>query len=185
MNSGPDTLILVKPTEEFKDAVLGYREEFVAASDRHGTAALSEAASFEEWLQRVRDFEDEKTVKAGYVPSSTYLAIREDDGRLVGMVSIRHRLTEALEFEGGHIGYSVRRSERRKGYATQMLKRALSICAEMGIDKALVTCDKGNTGSIRVIEANGGVLQSEFTNDDDARVRRYWIAVARPLPPRA
>lgn len=178
VNGRRDALILVKPTEQSKDAVLGYREEFVSDSDGHGTASLHKAATFEEWLQRVRNSENEDTVQEGYVPSSTYLAVRYPDERLIGMLAIRHWLTKALEFEGGHIGYSVRRSERRKGYATKMLKQALSVCEQMGIYKVLLTCDKDNTGSSNVIRANGGVLQSEFMNDDGNLAQRYWITLA-------
>lgn len=178
MNSRRDSLILVKPTEQSKDAVLAYREDFVEATDSHGTASLDKAVTFEEWLQHVRDFENEETVKEGYVPSSTYLAVRESDNRLVGMLAIRHKLSKALEFEGGHIGYSVRRSERRNGYATQMLKQALSICEDMGIYRVLLTCDKDNNGSISVINANGGILQDEFTAEDGNLAQRYWITLA-------
>jgi len=171
-------LVLVKPTEQSKDDVLAYRDEFRGPRDAHGTASLDKAATYEEWLQRVRDSEDERTVQQGHVPSSTYLAIRKVDQKIVGMLSIRHWLTEALEFEGGHIGYSIRVSERRKGYATEMLQQALSICTEMGITKALLTSRTDNTGSASVIKANGGVLDSEFLDADGNPAQRYWITVA-------
>jgi predicted acetyltransferase len=178
MNGRRDALILVRPTEKSKDAVLDYRDEFASPADAHGTASLSNAATFEEWLQRVRDLEKLETAPAGYIPSSTYLAVREHDERLVGILQIRHWLNEALEFEGGHIGYSVRRSERRKGYATQMLRQAVSVCGRMGINKVLLTCDKDNIGSARVIKANGGILHTEFTSGNGNLAQRYWITVA-------
>jgi predicted acetyltransferase len=71
----------------------------------------------------------------------------------------------------------VRASERRKGYATQMLKLALMLCADMGIRDVLLTCDKGNVASVGVITANGGVLTEEFTDDDGKLAQRYWIRV--------
>src|ERR1700757_1479632 len=124
-----DRLILVKPSEQSKDDVLAYRDEFIQSKDSmHGSGDLENAASFEEWLRKACNNENEKTVQEGRVPASEYLAVRESDGRLVGMMNIRHRLNDALRFEGGHIGFSVRKSERRKGYATQMLREALSIC---------------------------------------------------------
>jgi predicted acetyltransferase len=120
------------------------------------------ADTYEEWLQRVRYLEHKETLPEGYVPSSTYLAIRKADQRLVGMLAIRHWLNEALKFEGGHIGYGVRVSERRKGYSTEMLQHALSICAELRITKALLTCRKDNVGSASVIKANGGCCTPNF-----------------------
>jgi predicted acetyltransferase len=173
-----DSLILVKPTEQAKDAVLAYRKEFTEPRDTHGTASLCAATTFKEWLQRVRNSENEETVEEGYVPSSTYLAVSISDNKLIGILSIRHRLNEALEIEGGHIGYSVRRSERRKGCGTQMLKQALAICQDMGITKVLLTCDKDNTGSVSVIRHNGGVLNAEFRTRDGVLAQRYWITLA-------
>jgi predicted acetyltransferase len=180
MDSRRNALVLVKPTEQSKDAVLAYRDEFAVPGDGHGTASLGSAATYEQWLQRVRDLEHNETLPEGYVPSSTYLAIRKADQKVVGMLAIRHWLNEALEFEGGHIGYSVRVSERRKGYATEMLKQALSICAEMRITEVLLTCDKGNVGSVSVIKANGGVLHSEFSEADGNLAQRYWITLTVP-----
>ena len=98
--------------------------------------------------------------------------------RIVGMLQIRHWLNDALRFEGGHVGFSVRASERRKGYATQMLKQALALCKERGIDKVLMTCDKDNIASSSVIKKNGGVLQDEFTTNDGNLAQRYWITVS-------
>jgi predicted acetyltransferase len=178
MNSGADYLILVKPTERDKSAVIAYRDEFVEPRDTHGTASLAAAATFEEWLQGVRNAENEATLREGYVPSSTYLAVRTSDDKLIGILAIRHRLNEALKIKGGHIGYSVRRSERRKGYGTQMLNQALSVCRDMGITKVLLTCDKDNTGSASVIRSNGGVLRDEYTTKDGVLAQRYWITLA-------
>jgi predicted acetyltransferase len=96
------------------------------------------------------------------------------------MINIRHRLNEFLAREGGHIGYSVRPSERRKGYATRMLQMALQKCAEMGLEKVLIACDKENIGSAKVIMNNGGVLESEITDGSLAEVvQRYWIDLSK------
>lgn len=97
--------------------------------------------------------------------------------RIVGRVSIRHSLNEALARVGGHIGYVVVAEFRRRGYATEMLRRALKIAgAELGIARALVTCDDDNVGSIRTIEKCGGQFESIVTGPDlDKAKRRYWI----------
>lgn len=86
-------------------------------------------------------------------------------------------INDALRFDGGHIGYSVRPSRRRRGYATQMLALALDECRKLGIDKALVTCLKANIGSAKTIINNGGILDSEFIDADGEMSQRYWISL--------
>ena len=94
------------------------------------------------------------------------------------MIDIRHRLNEYLEKYGGHIGYSVAPGERHKGYATQMLKTALPMCRELGIDKVLITCIKGNEGSKRTILNNGGIYESTvYEPDEKIELERYWISL--------
>ena len=92
------------------------------------------------------------------------------------MIDIRHRLNEYLLQFGGNIGYSVRPSQRRKGYATEMLALALEECRKLGLDRALVTCDKSNIGSAKTIQKNGGVLENEVL-EGDRITQRYWIAL--------
>lgn len=115
----------------------------------------------------------------GWVPSSTWFWLV--DGALAGVINIRHQLTPALEAMGGHVGYCVAPSYRRKGIATQLLKATLSRCPELGISKVLVTCDAENRGSIGTIEANAGVLAHEGTSWGghtlERRSRWYWIAL--------
>ena len=92
------------------------------------------------------------------------------------MIDIRHRLNEYLLQFGGNIGYSVRPSQRRKGYATEMLALALEECRKLGLDRALVTCDKTNIGSAKTIQKNGGILENEVL-EGDRITQRYWIAL--------
>ena len=93
--------------------------------------------------------------------------------RFVGRLSIRHELNDWLRSTGGHIGYDVRPSERRRGHATAMLAAALPVAHALGIDPALVTCDHDNVGSRKVIEANGGVAERPTTEK-----LRYWVPTA-------
>ena len=93
-----------------------------------------------------------------------------DGYEYLGRIAIRHRLTPNLLEVGGHIGYDVRPSARRRGHATEMLRQALLIAGRMGIGRALITCDVGNIGSRTVIERNGGVLE-----DERAGKLRFWV----------
>jgi predicted acetyltransferase len=105
---------------------------------------------------------------AWHVPSTTLWWL--DGEEFLGRLSIRHRLTPTLLEWGGHIGYDVRPSARRHGHATAMLAAALPVAARLGISPALLTCDTDNTGSRKVIEANGGVLE-----DERGGKLRFWV----------
>lgn len=111
---------------------------------------------------------EESPRPAGHVPSTTLWYVEGAD--YLGRLAIRHRLTEFLLEEGGHIGYDVRPTARRKGYATAMLREALPIARELGIRQALVTCDVDNVASRKVIESAGGVLEDERKGK-----LRFWV----------
>lgn len=169
-------LKLVFPTLEHKKMVLEYKEEFVQNGDSmDGCNGLDKDRTFEAWVKACEDNLDETKIPSYWVPASTYLAINEA-GELVGMVNIRHRLNDALLQHGGHIGYSVRKSKRRQGYATEMLGLVLEECEKLGIDRALVTCAKTNIGSARTIQKNGGVLENEIP-EGERITQRYWIEI--------
>ncbi|NLM72452.1 MAG: GNAT family N-acetyltransferase [Clostridiaceae bacterium] len=172
-----EAIKLVLPTKEHETQVMDYKREFEMNGDSmDGTAGLQNAPNFDEWLKALEDNSREETVRPGLVPASTFLAIREIDNRLVGMVDIRHRLNDHLFRIGGHIGYSVRKSERRKGYAKEMLRLALEYCRSLNIQKVLVTCNKNNIASAKTIIANGGELENEIPNGEKI-VQRYWITL--------
>ena len=116
-----------------------------------------------------------KTATEDKVPDSVFFLLDGDRDRLLGAVNIRHYLNDALLKEGGHIGDGIRPSERRKGYATELVRLALEECRKLGIQRVLMTCDKDNVGSARSIIKNGGVLENEFINSDGEIEQRYWI----------
>jgi predicted acetyltransferase len=105
---------------------------------------------------------------AGHVPATTLWWV--DEEAYLGRLTVRHRLTARLRSVGGHIGYDVRPSARRRGHATAMLAAALPVARGLGIDLALLTCDEDNIGSRKAIEANGGVLDGELRG-----MLRYWV----------
>lgn len=170
-------ITLVKPSVAYSEKIWAYRAEFLAQGDNlAGCAGLDEVKSVDEWLANVERNNCEKTVVKGLVPATTYLAIRKSDDQLVGMIDVRHRLNAFLLRSGGHIGYSVRPSERRKGYATEMVRLALEACRDaLGLSKVLITCDKENIGSAKTILANKGILENELS-ESDRITQRYWMS---------
>lgn len=172
-----DRLKLVLPTAADKQAIWDYREEFLDNNDHlDGTGGLADARDFESWYQNNLANRSPETVRPGLVPASTYLAVLQDSGELIGMIDIRHRLNEGLLQFGGHIGYSVRPSRRRQGYAVEMLRLGLAECRKLGIDRVLLTCNKTNIGSAKTIQHNGGILENEIQTPDRI-TQRYWIAL--------
>jgi len=172
---------------EFTDPTVRLRASFLAAvaefrADRDypvpwfvddvDPPALSDPAAFGGYVARLLGERAEPGVRDGFVPATTLWWA--DGERFVGRLAIRHRLTPALETLGGHIGYDVRPSARRRGHATAMLAAALPIAASLGISRALVMCDKTNVASRRVIEANGG-----RPLDATERKLRYWVPTTR------
>ena len=132
------------------------------------------------YLEVLADYRGGVNLPPGHVPSTFLFAFV--GARIVGRTSIRHHLNEHLLRVGGHIGYAVVPEFRRLGYATEILRQSVVIARDqLGITRALLTCDDDNVGSIRTIEKNGGVLESVLTGPDlDKPKRRYWIASAAP-----
>ncbi|CAH0134744.1 GNAT family N-acetyltransferase [Microbacterium foliorum] len=113
----------------------------------------------------------------GMVHNDLYWIV--DGGEVVGFLSFRHELNDHLREVGGHIGYSVRESRRRQGYASAALRLGLDRAREIGLERVMVTCDDDNIGSFRTIESAGGVLQDirVVSEHGDTPVRRYWITL--------
>ncbi|MBF1195702.1 MAG: GNAT family N-acetyltransferase [Fusobacterium periodonticum] len=170
-----DKIILVKPDLSYADEIIKYKEESLAESPIiNGSAGLDRFSSIEIWFEELKKRSCEDTVPKGLVPSSTYLAVREKDNYIVGMIDIRHYLNEYLTQAGGHIGYGVRKTERNKGYAKQMLKLALEKCKELKIKKVLITCDEDNIASEKVILSANAKLE-DIRNVDGENKKRFWI----------
>ncbi len=167
---------LIKPTLEYAKDIMEYRQEFLDSGDSlAGCGSLRTCSSVEEWIHELNMLENTDTCPEDRVCSNTYLAIRLSDNKIVGIIDFRHHIDHPiLSVWGGHIGYSVRPSERRKGYATEMLRQDLINCKQYGLEKVLITCDFDNIASKKTIIANGGIFEKEIMVDDD-RIERYWI----------
>ena len=170
-----EKIILVKPDLSYADEIIKYKEESLKENPLiNGAAGLNNFSSIEDWLEELKKRSSEATVPEGLVPSSTYLGVREKDNYIVGMIDIRHYLNEYLTQVGGHIGYGVRKTERNKGYAKQMLKLALEKCKELKIKKVLITCDEDNIASEKVILSANAKFE-DIRNIDGENKKRFWI----------
>ena len=170
-----EKIILVKPNLSYADEITKYKEESLKESLLiNGSAGLNRFSSIEDWLEELKKRSSEATVPEGLVPSSTYLGVREKDNYIVGMIDIRHYLNEYLTQIGGNIGYSVRKTERNKGYAKQMLKLALEKCRDLKMKKVLITCDEDNIASEKVILSANAKFE-DIRNVDGENKKRFWI----------
>ncbi len=174
------TMKFVYPTLAYKTAAEEYIREFYEyGSNINGSGSLDRYLrdrSYEEWLEKLAAQLDIANIEPGKVPSVTYFYVRETDERIVGMINIRLSLNDFLRRECGHIGYSIRPTERRKYYATEMLRSALEICKKVNIDEVILTCDRENPASAGVIKNCGGRLTDEFYSETfDETIQRYII----------
>ena len=171
--------ILIRPTSEYASQIIEYRQEFLDAGDSmDGTGPLRRFENPEEYIKICAEYEDTTTVPSHLVPATQFFFIRKSDNKLVGMIQIRHRFNDYLEKYAGHIGYSVRPSERRKGYAKEMLRMTLPFCREIGIDKVMITCIDGNIGSEKTILANGGVYEYTINEPNENKdLKRFRITL--------
>lgn len=169
--------ILMRPTSEYASQIAEYRQEFLAACDSmDGCGPLRRIEDPEEYIKICKDYEDPDKVPSHLVLATQFFFIRKHDNKLVGMIQVRHYFNEYLEKYAGHIGYSVRPSARRNGYAKKMLKAALPFCREIGLTKVLISCIDGNVGSEKTILSNGGVYESTVHEPNgNIDLKRFWI----------
>jgi predicted acetyltransferase len=174
-------LELVEPTADLADSYRGLVEEFLSRDEPLQPFPLSfPYDDFQGMLDRLAAYSAGDDLPPHFVPHSTFWLVR-DGVEVVGVSNLRHSLTEKLRREGGHIGYGVRPSARRLGYATEMLRQTLTVAVGLGLTRVLLTCSSDNEGSVRTIENNGGQLESEeFIPERGEMIRRYWITLESP-----
>ena len=172
-------LKLVKGSYEYKEQIIDMLKEWIDYNENHPEANTSPNAIFrnnyEDFAYYLEHLEY-KEPPEGLVPDSTFFCFDEKRNLMVGAVNIRHDLNDYLLKYGGHIGDGIRPSERRKGYATEMIRLALEECRKLGLTRVLMTCDKNNIGSAKSIIRNGGILENEVLEEGSIK-QRYWIGL--------
>lgn len=177
-----DELFFVEPSVAYADEITAYREEMLAAdSSFDGCFSMKRMPDPKEysdycteWANPSRPL-DEKGARG-----TVLLCIRKTDNRVVGCMQVHHVLNERMRKYTGHVGYSVRPSERRKGYATRMLKKAKDYLSSFGFAEIVVSCLVENEASRRTILANGGeFIETVHLREDDVDLERYWIKLVK------
>lgn len=170
---------LVKGSYEYKNQIIDMLKEWIDYNENHPEANTSPNAIFrnnyDDFAYYLEHLEY-KEPQEGLVSDSTFFCFDEKRNLMVGAVNIRHDLNDYLLKYGGHIGDGIRPSERRKGYATEMIRLALEECRKLGLTRVLMTCDKNNIGSAKSIIRNGGILENEVLEEGSIK-QRYWIGL--------
>lgn len=166
---------LQQASRQHLDAFLDCAADYRAAGEDRYNAALADPEAYLHW---VAEMEQEETCPPGLVPQTTYWAV-DEDGRVLACSRLRHGLSPALRREGGHIGYDVRPTERRRGVGTRLLALTLVEAGRRRLSRVLLTCDDDNLASARIILANGGAeIESSVSDRTGKLLRRFWIRVA-------
>lgn len=173
---------LVEPSEVYAEQIREYRQDFLDTDcSMDGCGPLRRYEDPITYISECKKYVNPETLPDGTVIATQFLYVRKADMRLVGMIQIRHYFNDYLSKYGGHIGYSVKPSERRKGYATSMLNAVLPYCKEIGLEKILISCIDGNIGSEKAILNNGGVYESTVYEPRGKfrmkrhKLKRFWI----------
>lgn len=172
------------PNIDRKEEAIEYINEFYKYnSNINGTGGLQRFLdSYDLWLDKLQE-DYTRTPSEEKVPARTYFLIRENDNKIIGMINIRLALNSKLKKYGGNIGYSIRPTERGKGYNKINLYLALKVCKLYELKKVIMDADKENVASWKTMEALGGVNTKVFldTNHSDTILKDYEIDVDKAL----
>ena len=162
------------PTAQDREDVLGFYREFEQSGG--SCIGMGNYQDFDSWLAGMQNRHTGRDLPEGYVRENFYLC--REHGALVGVFSLKFELTDYLLHFGGHVGYAVRPSCRNRGLATGMLRQGMEIARDFGFDRLLCVCDDDNYASEKVIVKDGGVLENELYDPEEAvTVKRYWITL--------
>ncbi len=164
-------LVLVDPALAYKDALIDAVREFCAAGEYQADPDHM-AAHFSDLLLWIERQKDPATVEPDQLPMEDFWLMAGD--QWIGKLTLRTALDERFLRSGGHIGYEIRPSLRRRGYGTVLLQLGLEKARERGLHRVLLTCAETNIGSRKLIEANGGRLENAAMVDGVKKLR-YWI----------
>ena len=155
-------ITLKRPIKEYEPKAVAFKQEFIENGETtiNGSELLDQMDSYDEWLKSVTENISPDTVNPAWVVTDTYFAFDEDDN-IVGIIDLRHELNDFLK-DFGNCGYSVRPSERRKGYATEMLKLILERASQIGMGKIQLSVERSNEPSVKTITKNGGKYERSF-----------------------
>ena len=167
---------LIKPTSELQSSHASFVAEFLERGEQLVPWVLEEVGdSFDNYVAWLDSSSRGRNLPESFVPNSTFWLV-DDEDEIVAVSNLRHELTENLVRFGGHIGFGVRPSMRRRGYGVEVLRQTLAEARALGIGDIRVTCDRENLGSARVIVRNGGQIDDEEYMEEHAHVvQRYWI----------
>jgi len=175
-----DEIKLIMPSLEYGEDIFRFRQELIEANDVDsfaGYGSLRKFTNITEYLNITSKWMSVNTCPDGNVPSNSYIAVRVKDKRIVGIIDLRHHIDHPiLGLWGGHIGYTVRPSERGKGIAKEMLRLNLQNFRHRKIEKIMSTCSCDNLASEKVIVSNGGVFEKEVIVDKE-HIKRYRITI--------
>ena len=160
-------LKLVRPSKEHELQALDFKQEFLDNNEHtiNGSELLDQMDDYDQWLRSVTDNTSPETVNPDWVVTDTFFVLDENE-EIVGIIDLRHTLNDFLK-DFGNSGYSVRPSERQKGYATEMLRQILKIAAESGMDVIHLSVERSNEPSVRTIRKNGGVYERSFEFENE------------------
>lgn len=166
--------LLIEPTSKYKDSFLEAVKEYQADGQQYylDLDLQKLQKDFSSYVTQQNNWSKGIDLPDGYVPQTTYWLVAGE--LFIGEVRIRHELNDSLKTVGGHIGYDIRPTQRRKGYGNLILKLALQKAKELGIESVLITCDVTNIGSNKIIKANGGKLDSVKTIDSTKPEKNYY-----------
>lgn len=166
---------LIQPRLDLETEFMAMVEEFRAAGEtRFDTETGLDKNDFPAYV-RFLENGARGIAPGGLVPWSAYWLMDHNSQTLVGVSSLRHTLSPFLKYRGGHVGYAIRPSQRRRGYGTLILKLTLEKAKQRGLERVLVVCHTENIASVHVIEQNGGKIENEVIPEGEKPISRYWI----------
>lgn len=172
-----EELRLTRPTEAMSGEISAYRQAMLdAGSEMDGCGPLKRMENPAEWLAFCRQLDNPATTPPNWVPMTQFVCLR--GAKIAGMIQVRRELNDFLREYAGHIGYSVRPDERKKGVATWMLQNVLPHCRDIGLTRVMVACEPWNDGSRKTILHGGGVYaKTVHCEEQNIDLEQYWITL--------